>query len=434
MRSILRDANFAPPLALRQLAQITDFDLFVTTTFDPLLEQAINDERFGGAQSTEVIAYAPNRVADLPTERDRLQRPVVYHLLGRAVGVAHVRDLRRGHARVHLRAAERAPDAREALPRARAQPPAAHRQQLHQLARASLPAHGQAPPPLRPARRGRGAGRQPFGQRRAPDGLPAAGERAHARLQRRREVRRRAAPPLDDAPRAGRGDPAGRRAAALPAPRARDARQRGLHQLRARGPAGGAEAQGRARRRRRQDLVRPRAARGRRRLRPQDPAATSPAARISSRSSRRPPSAGSKATSGASGATRSTATRNMADERGLHPARVRRRHRAAPARACPTSSSRCTSRGCRAARSRRSSRAGCRTCSSSRGHERRRRRPTAHEPRRLRPGPDAAAHVGRSTRSTRGWASPRSPRRRAATSTAARTRSPSSRAACSASC
>src|SRR5262245_16689463 len=83
LRSILRDANFAPPQALRQLAQITDFDLYVTTTFDPLLEQAINDERFAGAQSTEVIAYSPNRVADLPTEREHLQRPVVYHLLGR---------------------------------------------------------------------------------------------------------------------------------------------------------------------------------------------------------------------------------------------------------------------------------------------------------------------------------------------------------------
>ena len=83
IRSILRDANFVPPLALRQLAQITDFDLFVTTTFDPLLEQAINLERFQGAQSAEVIAYSPNRVADLPSERERLQRPVVYHLLGR---------------------------------------------------------------------------------------------------------------------------------------------------------------------------------------------------------------------------------------------------------------------------------------------------------------------------------------------------------------
>jgi hypothetical protein len=83
MRSILRDITFAPPLALRQLAQITDFDIVVTTTFDPLLEQAMNAERFGGAQSTEVIAYAPNRVADLPSERDQLQRPVVYHMFGR---------------------------------------------------------------------------------------------------------------------------------------------------------------------------------------------------------------------------------------------------------------------------------------------------------------------------------------------------------------
>jgi hypothetical protein len=83
VRGIMRDAAFAPPAALRKLAQITDFDLYVTTTFDPLLEQALNQERFGGAQSTEVVAYAPNRVADLPAERDRLQRPVVYHLLGR---------------------------------------------------------------------------------------------------------------------------------------------------------------------------------------------------------------------------------------------------------------------------------------------------------------------------------------------------------------
>jgi hypothetical protein len=83
MRSILREIDFAPPAALRKLAQITDFDLFVTTTFDQFLEQAINAERFQGAQSTEAIAYAPNRVADLPSERESLQRPVVYHLLGR---------------------------------------------------------------------------------------------------------------------------------------------------------------------------------------------------------------------------------------------------------------------------------------------------------------------------------------------------------------
>ena len=83
LRTIMREAAFAPPLPLRQLAEITDFNLYVSMTFDPLLEQAVNAVRFGGAASTDVIAYAPNRVVDLPVERDDLQRPVVYHLLGR---------------------------------------------------------------------------------------------------------------------------------------------------------------------------------------------------------------------------------------------------------------------------------------------------------------------------------------------------------------
>jgi hypothetical protein len=83
MRSIIKEANFEPPAALRRLAAITDFDLFVSTTFDPLLETAINLERFNGAPSTDVLSYAPNRVTDLPAERDRLQRPVVYHLFGK---------------------------------------------------------------------------------------------------------------------------------------------------------------------------------------------------------------------------------------------------------------------------------------------------------------------------------------------------------------
>jgi hypothetical protein len=83
LRSILREASFTPPVALRQLAEITDLDLFITTTFDGYLEQAINEARFGGAQSTEVISYAPNRIADLTTEREQMTRPTVYHLLGR---------------------------------------------------------------------------------------------------------------------------------------------------------------------------------------------------------------------------------------------------------------------------------------------------------------------------------------------------------------
>ncbi len=128
MRSIIKDANFEPPAALRHLAAITDFDLFVSTTFDPLLENAINLERFNGAPSTDVLSYAPNRVADLPTERERLQRPVVYHLFGKVSAsptyVISDEDL----AGVHLRIAERAPGARKAVPRAGAQSFAVHRQ------------------------------------------------------------------------------------------------------------------------------------------------------------------------------------------------------------------------------------------------------------------------------------------------------------------
>jgi len=41
VRSILKDANFRAAAALRHLAAITDFDLFVSTTFDPLLENAV---------------------------------------------------------------------------------------------------------------------------------------------------------------------------------------------------------------------------------------------------------------------------------------------------------------------------------------------------------------------------------------------------------
>jgi len=83
LRSVIKDADFAPPATLRHLAAITDFDLFVSTTPDSLLESAINLERFSGSPGTEVLSYSPNRVVDLPSERERLQRPVVYHLFGK---------------------------------------------------------------------------------------------------------------------------------------------------------------------------------------------------------------------------------------------------------------------------------------------------------------------------------------------------------------
>jgi hypothetical protein len=65
IRKIVLHGSFSPPKPLLQLAEISHFTLFVTTTFDSLLEQAINQVRFGGRDETATIAYAPNNVKDL---------------------------------------------------------------------------------------------------------------------------------------------------------------------------------------------------------------------------------------------------------------------------------------------------------------------------------------------------------------------------------
>jgi hypothetical protein len=84
IRDIVREAAFTPPKILRQLAEIGQFSLFVTTAFDPLLEAAINDVRFGGKAGTQAVAYAPNRVQDLEKSGEAgLRRPTVYYLFGR---------------------------------------------------------------------------------------------------------------------------------------------------------------------------------------------------------------------------------------------------------------------------------------------------------------------------------------------------------------
>jgi TIR domain/SIR2-like domain len=83
VRAILEREQLEPPLVLRQLADITDFQLFLTTNFDLLLEQAINQVRFDGQPGTASLAYAPKKEPeDLPTSIRSLTQPVVYHLLG----------------------------------------------------------------------------------------------------------------------------------------------------------------------------------------------------------------------------------------------------------------------------------------------------------------------------------------------------------------
>jgi hypothetical protein len=55
----------------------------VSTTFDSLLAQALDEERHGGAPKTTSLAYAPNHNQDLPPDAGRAATPTVFHLLGR---------------------------------------------------------------------------------------------------------------------------------------------------------------------------------------------------------------------------------------------------------------------------------------------------------------------------------------------------------------
>lgn len=79
---ILRNARPAPSEPLLALAGIPGLDLFVSLTFDSLLAEAIAQTRPGAVP--EQIAYSTNAVHDLPTARDAMRQPVVFHLLGRA--------------------------------------------------------------------------------------------------------------------------------------------------------------------------------------------------------------------------------------------------------------------------------------------------------------------------------------------------------------
>jgi hypothetical protein len=78
--------DFPLPIPLKQLAEIRDFNVFVTTSFDPYLAIALNEVRFNNrlSGSTRVLAYERNREVDIPEKYKELDYPVVYHLFGRA--------------------------------------------------------------------------------------------------------------------------------------------------------------------------------------------------------------------------------------------------------------------------------------------------------------------------------------------------------------
>jgi hypothetical protein len=83
LRNLLKEQAPPTPLILRELARIRHFNVFVTTTFDSLLAQALDAERHGGEPRTVSLAYSPSHNQDLPAGARRGDTPTVFHLLGR---------------------------------------------------------------------------------------------------------------------------------------------------------------------------------------------------------------------------------------------------------------------------------------------------------------------------------------------------------------
>jgi hypothetical protein len=80
---ILEDECPPPGQALLDLASIPAFNLYLTTTFDPLLQQALESRR-PGPPGTSVLAFSRGSIAqDLSTHWRSLVHPTVFHLLGR---------------------------------------------------------------------------------------------------------------------------------------------------------------------------------------------------------------------------------------------------------------------------------------------------------------------------------------------------------------
>jgi hypothetical protein len=83
LHRLIRDECPEPGAALRALARISAFNLFISTTFDPLLENALNAQRYGGQPMTQRLAFFPEAaLKDLPTRKAELSRATVFHLLG----------------------------------------------------------------------------------------------------------------------------------------------------------------------------------------------------------------------------------------------------------------------------------------------------------------------------------------------------------------
>jgi hypothetical protein len=87
VNDVLCRLNPEPAAALGQLADIRDFRLFLSTTFDSSLARALNQVRFGGEPRTRELWFSPNQSTAEQQENARPPREddtVVFKLFGTA--------------------------------------------------------------------------------------------------------------------------------------------------------------------------------------------------------------------------------------------------------------------------------------------------------------------------------------------------------------
>ncbi len=84
---IIKELNPSPGNALRDLAAIDDLRLFVSTTPDRLLAQALNEVRFRGSELTRELTFSPSQSTSEQADSARAAAPtdtVVLNLFGQA--------------------------------------------------------------------------------------------------------------------------------------------------------------------------------------------------------------------------------------------------------------------------------------------------------------------------------------------------------------
>ena len=87
VNDILSEINAGPPESLMQLAGLMEQQLFISTTFDSLMTQAVNTVRFNGEPRTRELWFSPNQST---AEQQQNARPpaageaVVFKLFGQA--------------------------------------------------------------------------------------------------------------------------------------------------------------------------------------------------------------------------------------------------------------------------------------------------------------------------------------------------------------